>query len=297
MKEEYCRQCPRACSASRTAEELGYCRAPRAFSVTRIAPHLWEEPCISGTHGSGTVFFSGCNLRCVYCQNRAISRGEAGRVFTHEELKERLLRLQEEGVHNLNFVTPTHYAYALAALLEELRPQLHIPVVYNSGGYESVEALRRLDGLVDIYLPDFKYSDATLAARYSAAPDYPEVATAALREMIRQTDAPVLDEDGMLKKGTVVRHLVLPGHRHESVEVLEHLHKEFGNRAFLLSLMSQYTPEFAMDTPYKNLHRRVTSFEYDTVLEAVDRLGFEGYFQDRSAASGSFTPNFSEDTF
>ena len=287
-----CRLCPRACGVDRTAGELGFCGAPDEFLVARIAPHAWEEPPISGTRGSGTVFFGGCNLQCVFCQNRAICRGDVGRRYTEDELLSELLSLAARGVHNLNLVTPTPYADRLIPLLRRFRAKCSIPVVYNCGGYESVETLRALRGLVDVYLPDCKYFGAAPAEKYSSAGDYYERAVAALEEMLGQVGRPAYDEDGMLLRGVILRHLVLPGGRQDSLALLEALHARFGNEAFLLSLMSQYTPAFAMDTPYPELHRRLTSFEYRSVAERAEALGFEGFFQERSSAVEDYTPDF-----
>lgn len=270
---------------------------PWEIRVARAALHMWEEPQISGKRGSGTIFFCGCNLRCVYCQNRDVSRAVLGQTVSEEELIDVMLRLREAGAHNINLVTPTQYVEAIARVLKKIKPRLEIPVVYNCGGYESVETLRLLDGLVDVYLPDFKYFDSELSLAYSGAADYFSVACEALEEMLRQTGKAVYDDDGMLLRGTVVRHLVLPGCRKDSIEVLRHLAKRFGAEAFSLSLMSQYTPAFAMDTPYENLHRRVTSFEYHAVLDEAIRLGFTGNFQARSSATEAFTPDFTEKSF
>ena len=292
-----CEICPRGCGVDREGGKVGFCGAPRELRVARAALHPWEEPFLSGTRGSGTIFFCGCNLRCVFCQNRTISRGDGGRMLTPEQLEDVMLRLAQAGAHNVNLVTPTHYVGALVPILRRVKPRLGIPVVYNCGGYESVKTLRSLKGLVDIYLPDVKYFSSELSARYSAAPDYFEVASAALEEMLRQTGAPRMDENGMLTSGTVVRHLVLPSCRKDSVKLLNTLAERFGSRAFLLSLMSQYTPEFALDTPYPALHRRVTSFEYESVREEAVRLGFEGCMQDREAASPAYTPDFYERSF
>ncbi|MBR7097896.1 MAG: radical SAM protein, partial [Clostridia bacterium] len=259
----------------------------------RAALHPWEEPCISGKGGSGTVFFTGCNLRCIYCQNREIScGGEVGKTVSASELEHIMLRLQDDGAENINLVTPTPYALQLIPVLQRVRKELRIPVVYNCGGYESVETLRALDGLIDVYLPDCKYRSSDLSATYSAASDYFAVATDALAEMLRQTGAPVIDESGMLQRGVLVRHLVLPGCRQDSIQLLTALHERFGNHAFLLSLMSQYTPEFASADAPGNLRRRVTAFEYDRVLEAVESLGFDGYLQKRSSATADYTPDF-----
>ena len=275
----------------------GFCGVGKAFRVSRAALHPWEEPFLSGTRGSGTLFFSGCNLRCVFCQNREISRGNVGKELSPEALEEVLLRLQEAGAHNLNLVTPTHYAQELIPVLERLKPRLRIPVVYNCGGYECVESLRRLEGLVDIYLPDFKYLDPLRAKAYSGAADYGEVATLALEEMLRQQPRLEYDGEGMLLRGVAVRHLVLPGGRKDSLRLLGHLAEHFGTRGYLLSLMSQYTPEFALDAPYPELHRRVTTFEYESVVKEADRLGFAGCIQDRSSASSDYTPDFYEKSF
>ena len=440
MSANGCTACPRECGKSRVGEELGFCQAPNEFVIARIARHAWEEPCISGKDGSGTVFFSGCNLRCVYCQNRVISHTAKGEILTPDELEAQMLRLQEEGAHNINLVTPSHYALQLRPLLAHIKPRLHIPIVYNCGGYEKTETLRTLDGLVDVYLPDIKYFDGHRAQLYSAAPGYFPTAVAALREMLRQvgrceydTDGmmtrgvivrhlvlpggrqdsitakgeiltpdeleaqmlrlqeegahninlvtpshyalqlrPLLahikprlhipivyncggyektetlrtldglvdvylpdikyfdghraqlysaapgyfptavaalremlrqvgrceyDTDGMMTRGVIVRHLVLPGGRQDSIALLQALYKEFGSQAFPLSLMSQYTPEFATDCPFPELHRRVTSFEYDAVCKEAQRLGFDGYVQERESASSVFTPDFFEKTF
>ena len=282
---------PRACRVDRTAGQIGVCGMPDTLYVSRVAPHLWEEPPISGTRGSGTVFFSGCNLRCVFCQNRSISREGVGRPIREEELIDRILSLQEAGVHNVNLVTPTHYTAALARLLEKLKPRLQIPVVWNSGGYESVEALRMVEGLVDVYLPDFKYLSAELSAAYSAAPDYAERATEAVREMYRQVGA-YRERDGLAEAGVIVRHLVLPGCRADSMAVLRHVADILPAADIRVSVMRQYTPDFALDCPHKNLHRRVTEFEYRSVLDEAARLGLEGFSQGKDAATKAYTPDF-----
>lgn len=293
---ELCRQCPRECLVDR-ADRVGFCGVRESFSIARVALHMWEEPVISGTRGSGTVFFSGCNLRCAFCQNRCISHGVEGRAVSEDELEALMLRLQDEGAHNINLVTPTQYARQLVRVLERVKPNLRIPVVYNCGGYESVETLRALDGLVDVWLPDFKYYSSELSGKYSSAENYFEVATEALSEMLRQQPKAVYGEDGMIRAGVIVRHLVLPGCRGDSIEVLRQLEKRFGTHAFLLSLMNQYTPQFALDSPYRELHRRVTTFEYDSVLRVAEELGFDGFLQGRGAATAAYTPDFTEKTF
>lgn len=293
MTDHACTQCPRACGVDRSTA-VGYCGAPQTFMLARADLHHWEEPSISGTRGSGTLFFSGCNLRCVYCQNREVSRMALGREVDADRLAALMYELRDRGAHNVNLVTPTPYAAQLVGVLERVKPTLGIPIVYNCGGYERVETLRRLEGLVDVYLPDVKYASSDLARRYSDAPDYLPVALDALSEMLRQTAAPAFDADGMLTRGTVVRHLVLPAHRDDSIALLRILAERFGTDAFRLSLMSQYTPQFALDTPYRNLHRRVTTFEYDSVLDAALALGFTGYFQKRDSATADYTPDFCE---
>lgn len=289
-----CLQCPRRCGASRAdGEHLGFCSVPSAFRIARIARHPFEEPCICGANGAGTIFFCGCNLKCVYCQNRDISHGcVPGDELSPHELEERILALRDEGAACIEFVTPTHYTRELIPVLCSLKPRLGIPVVWNSGGYESVETLRLLDGLVDIYLPDCKYYDGDLANRLSGAPDYYPVARAAIAEMLRQTGTPVHDASGMLRTGVLVRHLVLPGHRSDSITLLRALAEEFGTTAFLLSLMSQYTPDFASPDCEKALHRRLTTFEYESVRKTAEQLGFSGYSQKLSSASAAYTPEW-----
>ena len=297
---ELCNICPRKCGADRE-KNLGFCRAPKEIMLARAALHHFEEPPISGTRGAGTILFAGCNLRCVDCQNSAISRYGAGentatRAVTKKELGEIMLRLEGEGAHNINLVTPTHYADSIADVLREIKPSLHIPVVYNCGGYEDVDTLKKLEGLIDIYMPDFKYFSPELSARYSAAPDYAEKAAAALREMYRQTGEFLLDDDGIMKKGVLVRHLVLPGERKDSAEVLKAIAETVPADKVLLSVMRQYTPDFAPEN-FKNLKRKITSFEYDFVISEAEKYGFAGFSQEKSSASDAFTPDFSEKTF
>ena len=287
-----CRLCPRHCGVDRTGGKTGACGMPDAIHISRCAPHIWEEPPISGTRGSGTVFFTGCNLRCVFCQNRTISREGVGRPVTEDELTQKILDLQEQGVHNINLVTPTHYTLQLARILEKIKPRLQIPVVWNSSGYESVEALRMVEGLVDIYLPDFKYMSPEPAAYYSAAPDYADRATEAVLEMYRQVGKVTFDGDGLMTRGMILRHLVLPGCRADSMAVLRHIAAILPPVDIRVSVMRQYTPDFAMDCPHKNLRRRVTDFEYTSVLDEAERLGLEGYSQGKDAADKAFTPDF-----
>ena len=288
-----CTLCPRACGVDRERGERGFCGVDSTLRIARAALHAWEEPPISGKNGSGTVFFSGCNLRCVFCQNHAVSHSALGTPITEDALIDTFLSLQEQGAHNINLVTPSHYTSVLRRVLERAKPRLSVPVVWNSSGYESVDSLRSLEGLVDVYLPDVKYFSSTLSAAYSAAPDYFPVAVEALAEMLRQQPKCVLDENGLLARGTVVRHLVLPACRKDSKRLLDALADRFGTEAFLLSLMCQYTPDFARDCPHKNLHRRLTTFEYRAVQDVANRLGFDGFSQSPTSASSAFTPQFS----
>lgn len=296
MKSKLCTLCPRACAADRS-ERVGYCGVPAEIMVARAALHMWEEPPISGERGSGTIFFCGCNMGCVFCQNREISRPrkDMGRVFDEDGLWKIMLALREKGAHNINLVTPTHYADSIAQVLRAHKGELGIPVVYNCGGYESVETLRTLDGLVDIYLPDFKYFSSELSKKYSNAPDYMQVASAALDEMLRQQGQCVFDGKGILQKGVIVRHLVLPGCRKDSIDVLRKISEIRGERDMRISLMRQFTPDFLPEgNEFSSLRRRLTSFEYESVLKVADELGFEGFSQDASSATADFTPNFSD---
>lgn len=264
-------------------------------SATRIAGaslHMWEEPPISGKRGSGAIFFCGCSLGCVFCQNKDISRGgrDIGRDISDKELIALIYRLAEEGAHNINFVTPTHFADTLVRILPEVRKSISIPIIYNCGGYEKVEALQRLDGLVDVYLPDFKYFSDELAGKYSAAPNYRHIAVAAIKEMYRQVGKAVFS-DGLMKKGMIIRHLLLPGCRHDSAAVLRLIADTLPVEDIKISIMRQYTPEFA-PTGIDSLSRRVTSFEYDFVLSEAEKYGFDGYYQDKSSATSVYTPDF-----
>lgn len=289
-----CTLCPRACGVDRQ-NKLGTCHAPDDMIVSRIAPHFYEEPVISGTRGSGTVFFSGCSLGCLFCQNAAISRRAVGETISEEALAERLLALANTGVHNLNLVTATHYTHRVARVLERIKHRLTIPVVWNSSGYESPLTLRLLEGLVDIYLPDLKYHSPALAKAYSGVEDYPTVAREALLEMHRQVGAVKFDGSGLLSRGLVVRHLVLPGHREDSLAVLDDLAATLPISDIRLSLMRQYTPDFAPEWAPKNLKRRLTSFEYDTVVKKAISLGFDGFLQQGDAADKKFTPDFRQE--
>lgn len=285
-----CNICPRGCAVERTSA-VGYCGVGDEIKIARAAPHYWEEPFISGENGSGTVFFSGCSLRCVYCQNKKISGGGAGKRITVDELVDVYFSLESQGVHNINLVTPSHYTDKIALSIELAKVKgLKLPFLWNSSGYERVETLKKLDGLIDIYLPDLKYHSSELSSRYSNAPDYFEVACKAIKEMRRQTGTPLI-KHGLLRYGTVVRHLVLPNCVDDSKKVLEYLYSTYGDSVYI-SIMSQYVP-FG-DVP-PELGRRITEAEYESVVEYARSLGITNAFiQDRESATESFIPEFSE---
>ena len=284
-----CNLCARRCGVDRTVL-AGYCRMKNDVYVSRAALHFWEEPPISGERGSGTIFFSGCSLSCVYCQNREISRGRAGKPVTVEHLCEIMLDLQSQGAHNINFVTPTHFIPSVAEAIRLAKVKgLAIPIVYNTGSYDTPEALKHLEGLVDIYLPDLKYYTSKTAGEYSNASDYPEAARAAIAEMFRQVGEAKLDDEGMMTRGVIARILLLPGHVAEAKLSLKYLLDTYGDSIFV-SLMNQYTPMPDMTSP---LNRRVTCEEYNQLTDYAERLGLKnGFTQEFGTASESFIPPF-----
>ena len=286
--------CPRMCMADREIT-TGYCGVKNTLRVARAALHFWEEPCISGEEGSGAVFFTGCNLRCVFCQNFQIARAEQGKEITVERLSEIFLELQEQKANNINLVTATHYVPQVVEALKIAKEKgLHIPVVYNCGGYETVETLKLLEGLVDIYLPDFKYVDHDRAKRYSRAEDYPEAAKKALAEMVRQQPEAEFDERGIMKKGVIVRHLMLPGGIKDSKAVVKYLYETYGNQIFI-SLMNQYTP-LPHVADYPEIDRKLKKFEYDRLVDYAISLGVEnGFIQEGETAEESFIPAFTNE--
>ena len=284
-----CTLCPRKCGADRI-NGAGFCGAGDKLRAAKAYLHMWEEPCISGQNGSGTVFFSGCSLHCRFCQNYKISAENFGTEISEARLAEIFLELQEKGAHNINLVTPTHFVPQIMSALDIAKPRLNIPVVYNCGGYESVDTLKMLEGYIDIYLPDFKYADNDIARKYSAAPDYFEVCTAAIDEMLRQAGAPKFEGE-LLRSGVIIRHMTLPTHRFDSVRVLEEISRRYGTENILLSLMSQYTP-FYKSCEYKELNRRISTFEYNFVADRAAELGFNGYMQEKSSAKEEYTPDF-----
>ena len=286
-----CNLCPRDCGIDRT-KSAGFCGATDKIKAARAALHFWEEPCISGTQGSGTVFFSGCNLACRYCQNFDISVGGFGKEITIERLGEIFLELQRKGAHNINLVTPTPYIPQIKAAIDLVRDEMHIPFVANMGGYEKAETIRGLKGYIDIFLTDVKYKSSETSKKYSLAPDYFEFAIEALGEMISLCGVPQLDSKGIMKSGVIVRHLVLPGCRKDSIEILHSLTEKFGTEKFILSLMSQYTPNGHLDR-YPEINRRTTAFEYNSVIDTALELGFENaYMQEKSSAKAEYTPPF-----
>lgn len=293
-----CTLCPRKCGVNRSAGKTGVCGNDNRLFVSRAALHMWEEPCISGTEGSGTVFFTGCNLHCLFCQNHEISGKEPfGKEITVQRLSEIFLELEEKGANNINLVTPTHYIPHIVTALKAAKEQgLSVPVVYNTGGYENADSLKLLEGLVDIYLPDFKYMFPDTALSLSSAADYPEKAKKALSEMVSQTGLPVFDEKtGLMKKGVIVRHLVLPGHTKEACEIIKYLWDTYKDSIYI-SIMNQYTPFPDLLDPEKTpkeLFRKVTPREYDKVVSYALELGIKnGFTQEGKAASESFIPSF-----
>lgn len=293
---EICTLCPRNCAVDRENGERGICGQTETLKVARAALHYWEEPCISGTKGSGTVFFSGCSLHCVFCQNRNIANGDAGKEISTERLAEIFLELQQKGANNINLVTPGHFVPQIVTALRAAKQRgLVIPIVYNTGSYESVDTIRRLEGLVDIYLPDFKYMDAALGARYSHAADYSDVAKASIAEMVRQTGNPEFFEDAgegeLMRRGTIVRHLLLPGQKEDSKAVIRYLYETYGDSIYI-SIMNQFTPLAGLED-YPEINRRVTEEEYDEVVDYAIALGVEnGFIQEGETAEESFIPEF-----
>lgn len=287
-----CVLCPRNCNSNRANGEKGFCMESDKIMLARAALHMWEEPCISGEEGSGAVFFSGCNLRCVFCQNHEISGGEAGMEVSVERLAEIFLNLQKQGANNINLVTPSHYVPQIReALLLAKKQGLILPIVYNSSAYEKTETLRLLDGLVDIYLPDLKYCSSGLSLKYSKAADYFAVASLAITEMVRQVGTPVFDERDIMKKGVIVRHLALPGCAEDSRAVIKYLYDTYGDDIFI-SLMNQYTPLLHV-AAYPELNRRLTEEEYDELVDYAIDLGIEnGFIQEGDTVGESFIPAF-----
>jgi len=289
-----CTLCPRQCKVDRTTA-TGFCKSSEKPKVARAALHHWEEPCISGTCGSGTIFFSGCTLGCCFCQNYPISHEGIGKEVTVPQLAQIFLNLQNQGAHNINLVTATHHLPAIAQALDMVRDQLTIPIVYNCGGYERIETITALKDYVDIWLPDLKYYSSGLSARYSKASDYFEQASAAITQMIAQTGTPVFNDQGIMQSGVIIRHMVLPGAREDSIRLLHWIHDTLPKGQYYISLMSQYTPFYraVKGGDYPEISRRITTFEYEKVLETAIELGLEqGFMQEKSSAREEYTPPF-----
>jgi len=287
-----CTLCPRECHTDRASGQTGYCGQSSDIYLARAALHMWEEPCISGDNGSGTVFFSGCPVRCVFCQNHDIANSNRGKKITPERLCEIFTELMQKGANNINLVTPTHFtAQIITAVSNARKSGMTLPIVYNTSGYEKPETLKMLENTVDIYLPDFKYMSAELSKKYSNAPDYSDYAKKALAEMVRQQPKAIFDKNGIMQKGVIVRHLLLPGHLDDSKRVIEYLYETYGDSIYI-SIMSQFTP---LDNvkKYPGLNRKVTQEEYDALVDFAAELGVEnGFIQEGEAASESFIPAF-----
>ena len=287
-----CVLCPRECGVDRLSGRRGFCGQTASLKVARAALHMWEEPCISGTRGSGTVFFTGCHLGCVFCQNGQISRGGAGKEISILRLAEIFMELQQKGAHNINLVTPTHFVPQIVEALRISRKMgLCIPIVYNTGGFEKIDTLELVDGWVDVYLTDFKFMDIHLSRRYAHEEGYSFYATKALEEMFRQTGTPVFDEDGMMKKGIIVRHMVLPGQSMDSRKIIDYLYETYGDQIYI-SLMNQYTPSGPLEK-YPELNQKVKTKVYERLVQYMIRKGVENAFvQEGQTAEESFIPDF-----
>lgn len=288
-----CELCPRKCGVDR-AVKTGFCGMGEEITAAKAMLHFWEEPCVSGTRGSGAVFFSGCVMRCAFCQNYSISSENAGRVISENRLAEIFLELQQKGAQNISLVNPTHFVPQILRALETAKRRgLSLPIVYNSGGYERVEMLQMLNGAIDVYLPDVKYFSDELAKTLSSAPGYFETAMSAVEEMIRQVGKPQINDRGEITRGVIVRHLVLPGHYKDSIEVIRRLGERFGGK-ILFSLMSQYTPfgRVKTDPELAKMNRRITTFEYRKALDAAIDAGLDGFMQEKSSAKEEYTPDF-----
>lgn len=285
-----CTLCPRECGVDRETT-LGACGSPAEILVSKAMLHHWEEPVISGTRGSGAIFFSGCPLKCIFCQNKDISHGGVGKGVSVSELAKIMLDLQKNGAHNINLVTPTHYSDKILEALKLIKGDLKIPVVYNTSGYEKASEIEKIADHVSIFLTDIKYFSPELSKKYSSAPDYYEVARDAFSAMLKASPKCEYDKNGLMTSGVILRHLVLPSHRQDSISLLSDVASSFDVSKFKLSLMSQYTPDF-YEGEFKELKRKLTSFEYESVLEHAMCLGFDGYMQELSSSNKSYTPEF-----
>lgn len=289
---EKCNLCPRLCGANRISGKMGFCGGTNSVKVARATLHFWEEPCISGESGSGTVFFSGCTMRCIFCQNKEISRGEAGKEITAERLAEIYLELEKQGANNINLVTPMHYAPQITKAVDiAKRKGLSLPIVWNSGGWELCESVAAVKDYADIWLSDFKYYDSSLGEKFSGVKNYFSVAAAALEQMVAQTGTPVFNENGIMQRGVIVRHLMLPGHLDDTKNVLRFLYETYGNKIWI-SIMNQYTP-LCGDERFPELSRTVSNNEYDEAIDFACELGIENAFvQEGGTVGESFIPPF-----
>lgn len=291
-KYENCLLCPRKCGINRSTGQTGVCGVSSEIKVARAALHYWEEPCISGKRGSGAVFFSGCSLHCVFCQNREISDGKAGKLISKERLSDIFMELADKGANNINLVTPGQYIPDIVWAVNDAKSRgMKLPIIYNTSGYENVTELKLLEGIVDVYLPDFKYMDSTLSARYSRAKDYPSVAKQALSEMVRQQPDVVIDDStGLIQKGVIVRQLLLPGHANDAKNVLKYLYDTYHDHVYI-SMMSQFTPIALKD--YPEINRTVTKREYERLVNYALEIGITNAFiQEGDVAKDSFIPAF-----
>ena len=286
-----CTLCPRNCGADRS-NSTGICGAGSSVIVARASLHKWEEPCISYKNGAGTVFFSGCNLHCCFCQNNKISNKLFGKEITDKQLADIFLRLQEDGADNIDLVTPTHFVPNIINALDMVKHKLDIPVVFNCGGYELKETIDMLEGYIDVYLPDMKYFSSDISSKYSNAPDYFEYASEAILAMIKQVGKLTFNSEGGLMKGTVIRHMVLPSHRHDSIKLIEWLADNTSRDDVLVSIMNQYTPFDFISEEFSELKRKVTKMEYNSVINRAAELGLKGFTQERSSASEDYVPDF-----
>lgn len=284
-----CNICPRTCGQNRLIK-TGFCGGSDKIKIARAGLHFWEEPCISGENGSGTVFFSGCSLKCCFCQNYKISAENYGKTITPQRLAEIFIELQNKNAHNINLVNPTHFVPWIIQAINIAKPRLKIPIIYNCGGYETLESIKAMNGYIDIYLPDLKYKSRELSKRYSNAENYFEFASKAIKEMQAQVGKPTFQDD-ILKRGVIVRHLALPNARKDTEEILDWLGENFKTDDILISLMSQYTP-FYNSKNFKEINRRISTFEYNKAIEKAVSLGFKGYMQEKSSAKEEFTPIF-----
>ncbi len=287
-----CTLCPRNCGINR-AENKGVCGVSDKLKLAKVSLHMWEEPCISGKNGSGTVFFSGCSLKCCFCQNYTISHEVFGKEISINRLADIFLELQQKGAENINLVSGSHFAQQIVSALDIVKHRLSIPVVYNSSGYENVSTLKLLEGYIDIYLPDLKYFSAELSKRYSKAENYFKYASSAILEMHRQQPELIFDGD-MLKKGVIIRHLILPHCRKDSMQIIDWIYENLPQNSYLVSLMSQYTPCYKSDE-FTEINRKITTFEYKSVLNKILDYNMNGFFQDRQSATLEYTPDFNLD--